>query len=198
MLKTTKSFEKLASRAFKASNNKVVGGGESRADKTVVNLSKNEKSRKSTHMLNIRAMGKLKFLTFNAKKAFNHLQLAFTKALIFRHVDLKSHIQIETDLSGYAIGGMLSQLNFGFDIPPNNSNKSDFNQWHPVAYFSRKMIPIEIQYKTHNTNLLAIVETFKTWRHYLESCKHEMLVSTNQNNLQQFMNTKSLSSCQVK
>ena len=70
--------------------------------------------------------------------------------------------------------------------------------WHPVAYFSRKMIPAETRYETHDGELLAIVEAFKTWRHYLEGCKHEVLVLTDHNNLRRFMDTKSLSSRQVR
>lgn len=59
------------------------------------------------------------------------------------------------------------------------------------------MIPAETRYKTHNGKLLAIVEVFKTWRHYLKGCKHKVLVLINYKNLCRFMNTKSLSSCQV-
>ena len=59
------------------------------------------------------------------------------------------------------------------------------------------MIPAETWYETHDGELLAIVEAFKTWRHYLESCKHKLFVLTDHNNLYQFMDTKSLSSCQV-
>ena len=56
-------------------------------------------------------MGKPNFLTPDANKAFNYLWLAFIKALILRHFDLKSHIQIETNASGYAIGRVSSELN---------------------------------------------------------------------------------------
>ena len=141
MLKTTGSSEESAPRTFKAGNNEVVKGDGDRVDETVVDLSKNKKSRKSMCIPNIGAMEKPNFLTPNAKKAFNHLRLVFIKVLIFQHFDLKSHIRIETDGSGYAIGEMLSQLNLNSDTLPNDSNKSDFGQWHPVAYFSRKMIP---------------------------------------------------------
>ena len=80
---------------------------------------------------------------------------------------------------------MLSQLNLDSDAPSNNSNsnRSDFSQWHPVAYFSKKMIPAETRYETHNAEFLAIVEAFKTWRHYLKGCKHKVLVLTDHNNL---------------
>ena len=59
------------------------------------------------------------------------------------------------------------------------------------------MISTETWYETYNSELLAIVEAFKTWRHYLERCKHKVLVLIDHNNLQLFMNTKSLSFKQV-
>ena len=126
------------------------------------------------------------FLTPAAKIAFAQLKQAFTEAPILRHFDPERHIRLETDASGYAIGGVLSQL----DI--------ETGQWHPVAYFSRKMIPAETRYETHDGELLAIVEAFKNWRHYLEGCKHEVLVLTDHNNLRRFMDTKSLSPRQVR
>ena len=125
-------------------------------------------------------------LTSRAKQAFNELRQAFLKAPILHHFDPDCHIQIETDVSGYAIGGALSQLTL-----------DDSGQWHLVAFFSRKMIPAETRYAMHDGELLAIVETFKTWRHYLEGFQHEVFVLTDYNNLRQFMNTKSLSSKQV-
>ena len=60
------------------------------------------------------------------------------------------------------------------------------------------MILTETRYETHNAELLAIVESFKTWRHYLEGCKHDIFVLTNHKNLCRFMDTKSLSSQQVR
>ena len=91
---------------------------------------------------------------------------------------------------------MLNQLASGTS-PDEVVTKADLTQWHLVAFFSRKMIPAETRYKTHNNKLLAIVEAFKTLRHYLEICKHEVLVLTDHNNLCYFMDTKSLSSRQV-
>ena len=59
------------------------------------------------------------------------------------------------------------------------------------------MIPVETRYKTHDGELLAIVEAFKTWKHYLEGFQHEVFVLTDHNNLRRFINTKSLSSKQI-
>ena len=126
------------------------------------------------------------FLTPKAKLPFSRLRQAFIEAPILHHFAPERYIWIETDSSGYAICGILSQLN------------PEFGQWHPVAFFSRKMILAEIWYKTHDQELLAIVEALKTWRHYLEGCKFQVLVLTNDNNLRRFMDTISLSSRQVR
>ena len=133
-----------------------------------------------------KAPGNSNFLTPEAKLAFSRLRQAFTQATILYHFFPERYIRIDTDTSGYAIGNILSQL-----IP-------DSGQWHLVAFFSRKMIPAETRYKTYNQELLAIVEAFETWRHYLEGCKFEVLILINHNNLRRFMDTKSLSSRQAR
>ena len=56
------------------------------------------------------------FLTPEARSGFNRLRLAFTEATILWHFDLECHIWIETDTSGYPIGGVLSQLAFGTSL----------------------------------------------------------------------------------
>ncbi len=79
-----------------------------------------------------------------------------------------------------------------------NSSKSEISQWHLVAFFFQKMIPTETWYKTHDEEFWVIVEAFKTWCQYLKGCKYEVLILIDHNNFRQFMNTKSLSSCQVR
>ncbi len=85
--------------------------------------------------------------------------------------------------------GHVTHKDLNSDIP-----KSEIGQWHPVIFFSWKMIPVKTWYKTHNQELLTIIEAFKTWRHYLESCKYEVLVLTDHNNLNWFMDIKNWSS----
>ena len=126
LLKTTGSSN-LALKAFRADDDEVFGDSGGRANKTVVNLSKNNKSRNLTYVPNIRATEESNFLTPDTKKAFNYLRLAFIKALILRHFDLESHIRIETDASGYAIGEVLSQLDLDSNTSPNNSNSNKSN-----------------------------------------------------------------------
>ena len=104
----TELSEKLAIKTFRADNNKIVSDSGGRANETVMNLSKNNKSRNSTHMPNIRAIKKPIFLTFNTKKVFNYLGQAFIKALILQYFDLESYIRIETNVSSYIIDRVLS------------------------------------------------------------------------------------------
>ena len=141
-----------------------------------------EKISKTTKSKSTESSSGSGFLTPEARIAFTRLRQAFTEAPILQHFDPERHIRIETDASGYAIGGVLSQLTL------------QTGQWNPVAFFSRKMIPAETRYETHDGELLAIVEAFKTWRHYLEDCKHKVLILTDYNTLCQFMNTRRLSS----
>ena len=136
------------------------------------------------------------FLTPKTRLAFTQLRQVFVKAPILHHFNSESHIQIETDASGYVISGVLN-YKFSGTRPNGLVTKNNMGQWHPIAFFSRKMIPAKTRYKTHNSKLLAIVKAFKTWWHYLESCKHEYLVLTNYNNLYRFIDTKNLSSRQV-
>ena len=119
------------------------------------------------------------------------MRQAFTKALILQHFDLECHIRIETNTLGYARQGVLNQLT-------SDHLTFDQNQWHLVAYFLKKMILAETRYETYDNESSAIVDAFKTWRHYLEGYKHEVLVLTNHNKLCWFMDTKNLSSRQVR
>ncbi len=80
----------------------------------------------------------------------------------------------------------LDQLFFDYMTHENLnpiSSKSEIGQWYPVAFLYQKMIPAETWYETHDQELLTIVKFFKTWRHYLEGCKYEVLVLTDYNNL---------------
>ena len=161
-----------------------VDGGEIEVDEVEKKVHKSSKSKNLSESK--KTIRSLDFFIFGAKLAFTKLRQAFLKAPILHHFDPERYIWIGTDVSGYAIGGVLSQL-----------TSDDSGRWHPVAFFSRKMIPAETRYETHDGELLAIVEAFKTWRHYLEGSRHEVFVLTNYNNLRRFMETKSLSSRQV-
>ena len=100
------------SKSEKSKSKKSSKSRKSKSEKTSKsqNLAKSGKKLiKSGNLTNFNAMeDRPKFLTPDARTLFNRLWLAFTEAPIFRHFDLECHIQIETDVSGYTIGGVLS------------------------------------------------------------------------------------------
>lgn len=59
------------------------------------------------------------------------------------------------------------------------------------------MVSAKIKYKTYKQKLLAIIETFKTRCHYVESYKYMVFILINYNNLYQSIDIKSLNFDQV-
>ncbi len=108
------------------------------------------------------------------------LKRAFTSAPILWHFNPALHPIVETDTSNYAIAGIFSL-------------HSDEGDVHPVAFYSHTLTGAELNYNTHDKELLAIFEAFKGWRHYLESPHHTIDVVTDYKNLEYFSSTKMLS-----
>ena len=106
------------------------------------------------------------------QEAFEALITAFTTAPVLRHYDPSLPLRLETDASDFAMAGILSQ-------------KHDQN-WHPMAYFSRGFSPAENNYPTYDKEMLAIVMSFKQWRHYLDGAP-EIEVWSDHENLKDFM-----------
>ena len=88
----------------KINDGKFDGGeiGDDEVGKKVQKLSKSKNLSKKT-------VGS-DFLIPGTKLAFAKLRQTFVKVLIFYYFDPERYIQIEMDISGYAIGGVLSQL----------------------------------------------------------------------------------------
>ncbi len=124
-------------------------------------------------------------LTKKARQTFDLLRDVFQYALILTHFDSEFLIKLKTNAFDYEIVDIISQL---------QSNE----QWRFVAFFSRKMIFAEMNYETHDQELLIIVECFKHWRHYLKKNYHTMKVFIDHNNLKDFMNVKTLNERQIK
>jgi hypothetical protein len=123
--------------------------------------------------------------TDKCENAFQILKKAFTGALVLRHYDPENMIVLESDASDYAIAGILSQYDKEGVL-------------RPVAFYGRTMIAAELNYDIYNKELLAIVECFRLWRHYLEGSKYTIQVFTDHNNLQYFTTTKQLSHRQAR
>ena len=87
------------------------------------------------------------------KDAFQLLKTAFTSVPTLHHFDPSLPPVVGTYAFDYAIAGTLSV-------------HTEDGQVHPVAFFSRTLSGAELNYDTHDKELLAIFEAFKTWRHY--------------------------------
>ena len=83
-----------------------VDGGEVEVDEVG---KKGRKMSKSKKLSKFKMVGS-DFLIPRAKLAFTELGQAFLKPPILHHFDPEPHIWMETYVSGYAIGGVLTQL----------------------------------------------------------------------------------------
>lgn len=120
----------------------------------------------------------------HADQAFKTLKDAFSSAPVLTHFKPGEPIVLETDASDFAIAGVIS-------------HPGDKKKLHPIAYFSRKLQPPELNYEIYDKELLAIVECFKHWRAYLEGTQ-EITVYTDHKNLEYFTVSKVLNRRQAR
>lgn len=138
----------------------------------------------ATPLTNLTKKGLTWQWTKEADDAFIRLKNAFCTGKIVRHFNPKLPIILETDASDFAISGVLSQVH------------SDGT--YPVGYFSRKLKAAELNYDTHDKELLAIIESLKGWRHFTMETPEPIQIMTDHNNLKYFMSTKELNCRQVR
>jgi hypothetical protein len=112
-------------------------------------------------------------------------QEAFTSAPILIDVDLEKLFIIEADAFDFALGSILSQI-------------GDDDKLHPVAFNSTKFEPAEINYEIHDKELLAILDSFEQWRHFLEGSPHQIIVYNDHKNLTYFQNARVLNRRQAR
>jgi len=113
------------------------------------------------------------------RRSFNQLKKAFTTAPILTHFQPGAQLTVETDTSDYAIAGILSITGSDDEI-------------RPIAFYSRTLTAPELNYNTHDKELLTIFEAFKSWCHYLEGPAFPIDVVTDHKNLEYFSTSKVL------
>jgi len=106
--------------------------------------------------------------------AFERLKQALTNAPVLHQPDPTKPYTIETDASDFALGYELMQ-------------EGDDGLMHPVAYDGRKLRGAELNYPTHEKELLAIKEALTKWKHYIEN-NHTTTVLTDHESLR-YMNS---------
>jgi len=122
---------------------------------------------------------------WDAELAFRKLKKPITEAPILQHCNPQTPIILQTDASGFAIAGILNQY-YGFGI------------FRPFNFYSRKCSPAEQNCDTYDRDLLAIVETMKQWRHYLEGTNPKVLIQCDHNNREYFQTSTVLSRRQAR
>ena len=117
--------------------------------------------------------------TDECRSAFNTLKKAFTTTPVLTHWILDTQITVKTDASDYALAAILSIT-------------TPSSKLHPIAFHSWMFKTPERNYNFHDKELLAIVEAFTRWRHYLEGSSTPIDIVTDHRNLQYFSTTKIL------
>ena len=99
--------------------------------------------------------------TSESQRAFDKLKQAVQSAPVLVTPRQDLDFVVTTDASGYAVGASLSQ---------------DSGQGlRPCAFMSKKMIPAEKNYPTHEQELLAVICALKEWRHHLHGNKFRII-----------------------
>jgi hypothetical protein len=84
-----------------------------------------------------------------AKRSFNILKEKITEQPILVLPNFEKTFQVRCDVSGVAIGAVLSQDN------------------RPVSYFSERVNETKRKYSTYDKEFYAIIQALNKWRHYL-------------------------------
>ena len=83
--------------------------------------------------------------------------MKFTEESILKIYQSELPIRIETDALDFALKTCLLQ--------------KYSEVWHPVAYYSQKMTPPELNYNIYNKELLGIIIILKKWKVFLQNTK---------------------------
>jgi len=119
------------------------------------------------------------------QSAFDMLKGNVTSAPILALPNNSKPFRIEADSSDFATGAVLSQQ--GSD-----------DKWHPVAFLSKSLSPVERNYEIHDKEMLAIVRALEEWRHFVEGAEHQVEIWTDHKNLEYFMTAKKLNRRQAR
>jgi len=119
------------------------------------------------------------------QEAFERLKMAVTTAPILASPQDSEPFRIKADSSDFASGAILSQ-----QLPREE-------KWHPVAFYSKSLSPVERSYEIHDKEMLAIIRVLEEWRYFLEEARHPVEIWTDHKNLEYFMTAKKLNRYQA-
>ncbi|KAM4061759.1 integrase core domain-containing protein [Hirsutella rhossiliensis] len=111
-------------------------------------------------------------------EAFQELKRRFCESPVLKQWDPSLPTFLETDCSGYALGGVLSQ-------------EGPDGRRHSCAFFSKRLSPAEYNYPIHDKEMLAIMRCLDNWNAELRSCG-PFTILTDHRNLEYFMTRQKL------
>ncbi|KAF8703620.1 K02A2.6-like, partial [Rhizoctonia solani] len=116
------------------------------------------------------------------KAAFDAIKAEICKEPVVAHPDKPKPYTLETDASGAAMGAVLSQ-------------RKENGCLHPVAFMLASSSPAELNYDTHDKELLAIICAFEDWRIFLEGTEQPITVLTDHKNLEYWKSARTFNRC---
>ncbi|RAL60702.1 hypothetical protein DID88_010020 [Monilinia fructigena] len=122
--------------------------------------------------------------TDECQEVFTRLKEMFTTAPALVRFDKDKQTVIETDSSGWCIGGALLQYD-------------EQGLLRPCAFFSKKNSPAECNYEIYDKEMLAIIRCLEAWDPELRSVS-EFEIRTDHKNLQYFMTIQKLTERQMR
>jgi len=120
------------------------------------------------------------------QEAFERLKTAVTTAPVLVLPQDSEPFCIEANSSDFTSGAVLSQ-----QLPGEE-------KWHPVAFYSKSLSPVERNYKIHDKEMLAIICALEEWRYFLKGARHPVKIWMDHKNLEYFMTAKKLNCRQVR
>jgi len=120
------------------------------------------------------------------RTAFARLKQSVTSTPVLISPNPTKPFRIEADSSDFATGAVLSQVSW------------EDEKWHPVAFFSKSLTPVERNYEIHNKEMLAIIRALQEWRHFVEGAEHKCEIWMDHKNLEYFMTAKQLNRRQAR
>ncbi|KAH9251014.1 hypothetical protein BASA81_011190 [Batrachochytrium salamandrivorans] len=81
---------------------------------------------------------------------------------------------------------------------PTPRKYDDTDVLRPIAFYARQMNSAERNYEIYDKELLAVVDSFKHWRHFLQGGHHPVTVLCDHKNLEYLMTTKKLTRRQAR
>ncbi|CCO36090.1 Retrotransposable element Tf2 155 kDa protein type 2 [Rhizoctonia solani AG-1 IB] len=109
--------------------------------------------------------------TEREQAAFKGLKKAITEAPVLAHANPDKAYFLETDALGAALGSVLSQ-------------RQEDGQLHPIGFLSESFKGAEVNYDTHDKELLAIIRSLEHWQIYLEATSEPVTIFTDHRNLE--------------